>query len=339
MLDRYLVSVRFRTSRFLFLLTAISCLTAIVTAYTTIPLEGAEASPREVAEAKAVREESFRETLDTYEPAQSDEEPVINLLKAYRDAYNTSDLSRMERLLASNFELRYRQQRSKKLYAIMVQSREKYLEKRSPWSPDQPRRDHMIVNVRDVLLHPDGKTAVVIAATTYKSKYFHPRYIETFGFKKTPDGWLLRRVLVVLARRKPEELDVQIILSRFPGGKSPIRDFNKIVKEEGPDAFVERYQQRSRGSIRNDELPHSVLFVFAEPPTEDTILVTQHQFRRPGMSGLRPYRFDRKVFYGVSPFYVIENVSQAGGRPAGSITYSIFVGDVLVADKRVSIWN
>lgn len=295
-----------------------------------------ETVPTEVSTAPAAREDAFRESLSAYDARSANEEPVITLLKTYRDAYNASDLNRIEGLLTSNFELRYYKPRSKEQYAVMVQSREKYLEKRSLWSPNHPRREQMIVNVLDVLLDPLGRDAAVIAATTYKSKYFHPRYIETFGFKKTPSGWRLRGILVVPAQPKSEELDVRIILSKFPGGRSPIGDFDKIVKEEGPDAFVERYQKRSRGSIRNDESSHSVLFVFAEPPPPNTLLVTQHQFRRPGSSGQQPYRFDKQVYYGVSPFYVLENVSRAGGG-GGSITYSIFADDALVAKKTVRI--
>ncbi len=308
---------------------AVLLLAALATACETVPTE--------VSTALAAREDAFRETLNAYDARNANEEPVITLLKTYRDAYNASDLSRIEGLLTSNFELRYYKPRSKEQYAVMVQNREKYLEKRSPWSPNHPRQEQMIVNVLDVLLDPLGKGAAIIAATTYKSKYFHPRYIETFGFKRTPDGWLLRRILVVPAQAKPEELGVQIILSRFPGGRSPLGDFDKIVEEEGPDAFVERYQQHSKGSIPSDESSHSVLFVFAEPPPPDTYVLTQHQFRRPGMSGLRPYLFTYYVRYGVSPFYVIENTSQAGGRPAGSITYSVFVDDAVVAERRVSI--
>ncbi len=176
------------------LLIAITGVAAIITA----------SVPRESAEAQVARGQVFRETLDTYKPASSDESAVITLLKEYRDAYNASDLSRIEGLLTSNFELRYYKPQSEKQYVVMLQDRSMYLKKRSAWSSNRPWQEKLIVNVLSILLHPEGKGAAVVAATTYKSKYFHPRYIETFGLKRTRDGWLLRRVLVIPARPKPE---------------------------------------------------------------------------------------------------------------------------------------
>lgn len=244
------------------LLMAVILLAVLTTASETVALE--------VTTAQTTREQVFRETLDTYKPASSDESAVIALLKTYRDAYNVSDLSRIEVLLAPNFELRYYERFfSEKYYTVMVQSRAKYLEKRSPWSPKEPRGEKLIVRVLNVLLHPEGKGAVVVAATTYKSKYFHPRYIETFGFKRTSDGWLLRRILVVPAQPKPEEHEVNISYATVDDQYLP----DDILAARGPDALFKKYIQLSccLSTVRQ-----KLIIIFAEPPPENTqIVVTE----------------------------------------------------------------
>ena len=237
---------------------------AIVTACETVP--------RESAEAQAAREQAFRETLDTYKPASSDESAVIALLQTYRDAYNASDLSRIEGLLTSNFEMRYYKPQSENKYVVMLQDRSKYLKKRSAWSPNRPRQEKLIVNVRSVLLHPEGKGAVVVAATTYKSKYFHPRYIETYGFKRTSDGWLLRRILVVPAQPKPEELEVTISFARIDNSRLYGVDF---LAAYGPDALFKDTIKLSSGVSQNRK---QLIVLFAEPPAVGaTIMVRERQ--------------------------------------------------------------
>ena len=262
---RYLQTVR--RSHSLLLLAKVLLLAALTTACETVPPE--------VAKAQSAREQAFRETLVSYKPMSSDESAVIALLKTYRDAYNASDLSRIERLLTSDFDLRYYKPRSEDQYTVMVQSRSRYLEKRTAWSPKHPRQEKLIVNVRSVLLHPEGKGAVVVAATTYKSKFFHPRYIETYGFKRTSAGWSLRRILVLQATPKPEELNVSVSFADVDYGY--LRD-PKFVAAYGPDALFAKYIQPSCCLSTERQ---KLLVVFAEPPAPGAgILVRETQIGR-----------------------------------------------------------
>lgn len=261
--------MRHRPPNFFALLATFSVLAALITACETVP--------REVAKAQIARAQAFRETLDTYKPISSDENAVIALLKTYRDAYNASDLSRIDGLLASNFELRYYRPRSKQIYDIMIQNRAKYLEKRSSWSPKEPRGEKLIVRVLNVLRHPEGKGAVVVAATTYKSKYFHPRYIETYGFKRTSNGWLLRRLLVVPAQPKPGEVKVSLIsladISNYIELSNNLDSYRSFVDANGPDALFEKHIKLSC-CIEDKQQP--LVVVFPEPPADgSTITVVE----------------------------------------------------------------
>ena len=250
--------MRDRYSQSLPLLAAI-LLTALTTA--------CETAPHEVSTALAAREDAFQETLSTYDARNADEQAVIGILEEYRKAYDTSDLSRIEPLLAPNFELRYYRPKSAEQYTVLAQDRSTYLKKRSAWS-EHPRHEQLIVNVLDVLLDPLGRGAAVIAATTYKSKYFHPRYVETFGFARTKNGWLLRRILAVPAEPKLKELEVDISLveirSHQPGE----------VSDYSPNEFFEKYIQFF--CCLSDERWLQLMVVFAEPPPAGAeIVVTE----------------------------------------------------------------
>ena len=282
-----------------------------------------ETVPPEVAKAQNARENAFRETLNTYNARNADEKELITLLKTYRDAYNASDLSRIEALLAPNFELRYHEPSSEKQYTVMVQSRSKYLEKRIAWSPKHPRQEKLIVNVLDVLLDPLGEGAAVIAATTYKSKYFHPRYIETFGFKRTSDGWFLRRILVLPATPKPKELNVSVSFADVDFGylREP-----KFVAAYGPDALFAKYIQLSCCLSRQRQ---KLVVIFAEPPAPGAgIIVRETQIGRGRTFESFTYASP------FSPYYFLIGVGWQGS--GYSVLVEVEVDGVLVARQTLN---
>ena len=338
---------------FLFVLATFTLLAALTTASETVPLE--------VAKAQTAREQAFKETLDTYAPASPDEQAVISLLQEYRNAFNASDLSRIEPLLAPNFELRYYRPKSAEQYSVEIQSRSKYLEKRSPWSLAHPRQEKLIVNIRGVLLHPQGKGAAIIAATTYKSKYFHPKYIETFGFTRTSNGWLLRRVLVVPTHPKLEELNVQIFVAREGWARDPESNWSQYsrdgvvpdeispptlheTKENHPlrklfrelavtkraDAIVELHQQKAVKSLPYDEVI-SVLFVFREPPPIGAKIVTELIYER--SYGDYPFRYEYTVEK-VEPFFIIENLVRSDDED-GEFIMRVSIDGKMIAERKL----
>jgi len=68
-----------------------------------------ESSPtaNETVPAPNSRDEFFRETLKSYTSTSSTEQAVISVLEEFRDAFNVSDLVRIEGLLAADFERNY----------------------------------------------------------------------------------------------------------------------------------------------------------------------------------------------------------------------------------------
>lgn len=220
-----------------------------------------------------------------------------------------------------------------------IQGRDAYFQERQWWSKKADSSRNVAYAIQSITFNEDRTVATCIALSTYESAYFRPRFIEGLTFGKTKGRWLLRRQSVTLLHpAMPKGHEVDIILAKPPrlsSGKSPITEFARIVRQDGPDAFVELYRSRSKNSIPSNETPHSVLFVFRDAPAPGTEIITEHQFRRPGMGKLSPYRFPYYVKE-AAPYYVIENSSQAGGR-GGTITYSVFVNGERVAKKKVRI--
>jgi hypothetical protein len=121
--------------------------------------------------------------------------------------------------------------------------------------------------------------------TTYKSKYFNPRFLEVFLFGKTEQGWMLRRIMVYPSLPpRPEMYEVEVFLGQYVTDRQPLRNFEQLrdlEKEmiaEGPDT-IEKYislRKTVPGSFR-EHYPSVILF--REPPPEGALIEISEQQR------------------------------------------------------------
>lgn len=131
--------------------------------------------------------------------------------------------------------------------------------------------------------------------------------------------------------------DTQILLLREDPDR--IKAYLRAIPPENVREAMVYLAQRDRDSIPNDESPHTVVFVLYENLAPGTRIRTSHQFERPGLGKLGPYRFSYrlpKLSLSDKPTVLI-NTSQAGGS-GGWLTYRLFVGYALASEKTVTIW-
>lgn len=278
-------------------------------------------------------ESELTDNTQQYEAASAEESAVKEvLIHKIKRGYERFDLESIRSALAPGFQLRYVTGPG----TLEIQNLEDYLRSRGRWKvADDPNRE-LLLSIRDMRTDVTQRKISVVAITTYKSRFFNPRFIETYLFEKTGENWFLKTLgMVPLHPQRPELHKVDIIVSDNPNPSS-LGELTDEMIARGADALVEKYLERRRDQgFPGDEVERTVLFVFREPPRAGSSITVEHQFWRPWAQNLSPYRFTYKV-HKSQPYFIIENRTQAGGS-GGTITYRIFLDGKKLAEKVVRI--
>lgn len=274
----------------------------------------------------------FADNTQTYQTTNADEKTIVSMIGEIKLSYEVFDVSTFQSVLSPDFQFVYFHSDTDAL----VDSRESFLKYRRKWrvsSGDINRK--LIYSIHSITSDVTGTLITVWTFSTYKSKYFDPRFLGMMVFEKLSERWMLKRqVLVPLHPSKPKSYDVQIFVSQSDWAEK--RRFRRRLRRKGPDWFIDRFRKDSVDGIPGDETEHTVLFVFREPPPPGSRIRTEHQFERPWAGILRPYSFTYEIEKS-QPFFVIANKTQAGGS-GGTITFTVFLDDTKIGEKTVRIY-
>ncbi len=283
-------------------------------------------------------------------------EVIVNNLKR---GYESFDLAVIQPILTNDFERRFLIRKN----TVVLESKDEYLSARQGWKKSPAPVRELLYSIRGMETDETGKTIFVVAFSTYKTKYFNPRFLESLVFENIGEHWLLKRqIFIPLHPRKPDLYEVQIFVAREAwardaGNKSswsqysgdgwvgeispptpretkenrPLRKlFRELVVTKGADAIVDLHQHKAVKSLPYDEVI-SVLFVFREPPPIGAKIVTELIYER--SYGDFPFRYEYTVEK-IEPFFIIENLVRSDDED-GEFIMRVSIDGKMVAEKRV----
>jgi len=287
---------------------------------------------------------SFADNTASYPTKNEDEVAIIGIFKKIQNAYQGMGVDGIRTDLHPDFEY---------VYALTADNAKLdrtlgFLAVRQWWKEKSGSRK-LSYAIQGMDLNKSRTQAFVIAIATYETKYFASRFLEAFTLEKVSKRWLVRKQTVALsAPESPESYSVQILVAdpQWPetGGQSLTQQYPKFVLDHGPDWAIEKFRSKARDSgFPGDEKERSVLFVFNETPRPGSRIVIEHQFDRPNLEPLQPYRFEY-VAPQSGTYYIIENRSHASYKcgsgnlcNGGTITYRVLIDGVKVGEKTITI--
>lgn len=281
--------------------------------------------------AQATENTAFPDNTATFETTDDEVRAVkVLLINQLQTGLRAFDLSLIEAILAPDFQRRTIVSQE----AILIETREAYLEAIREWDKHSAGSREVLYAIQSASVDETRTRVNILLVATYRSKYFNPRFLETFLFEKTNGRWMLKRQAVLpLNPRKPELYDVQIFVSARRYHQSYIqREFAR-----GPDSFVELFRKGSlQKGVPTDNIRRTVLFVFREPPPVGAEITVTHDWWSPDVGHPTPSRFKYTVEKS-DPFFVIANETWVGGGSGGEITYEVFLDGQKIGKKDVAI--
>ncbi len=273
----------------------------------------------------------FADNTETYKHSNKYQRSALNALSAFKRGHETFDISLLKSALSENYERLFLASSNK----VIIDDRKRYIAARSSWiKSDKPRRE-LRYSINEVTTDDDGKGVTVVALSTYKSKYFNPRFLETLRFEDTDGSWLLsRQTMLPLSPVSSEQLGVQIYLMSWDIDLSS--GFSKLSVSAGADHVIERILEKTE---RDDDTSGSgilkqLLIVFREPPPVGTEIAVEHQWPD-NKTSLPVYRFEYEVKE-VKPLFVLENLVTLGCCPDANVSFTVYVNGSIVAWKNVA---
>lgn len=243
-------------------------------------------------------EDLFDETKQSYEASSADEKAVLSVLHdKLKAGFERFDLALLDSVLTPDFE-RLLVASPKSGY---VESRENFISARSAWKNATPKTQRRFSYVVQNMAAKDGgKTMDVVALSQWKSKYFHPRFLETLTFRNNANQWrLARQVLVPLHPSKPKMHEVELVLATGRSGEGEfIEEFARTAVSEGPDAALDRLPR-----MKSNDASGYVTYVavFREPPPVGSKVKLVYEVKKSRCRGKFPTEFKIDA---VSPYSV-----------------------------------
>jgi hypothetical protein len=293
---------------------------------------GPAADPR-LAAARAERDQQFQDNLARHAPRSADEGAALELLRRFQRAHETFDAAALAALLAPDFEHR--------LYpgsGVQIEGRGEFLAARAGWrARPQPARE-LAVAVQGAHRSERSGQLAVTALTTYRSKYFAPRYLESFVFARDGGGWKLRRIMSHPMRPPAPGLHgVQIQFAGVPGTQPPTAEaIHRDVLAEGPDVLFDRHWRltgSSRTGVRDRTTAGPFLVIFREPPPPGAVI----QLDERAYGAISQYD-SAQITVGAAPgpyFYIVSRNRWWGS--GFSVHVTVRLNGVPVAEETLSL--
>lgn len=286
----------------------------------------AATAPGMQAAAQATEETVFPDNTASFETTYDEVRAVKDILiNQVRAGYREFDLSLIEPLLARDFQRRTITSQD----AILIETREDYLGANREWDKRSAGSGEVLYAIQSASVDQTRTRVNVLLVATYRSKYFNPRFLETFLFEKTNGGWMLKRQVVLpLHPNRPELYDVQIFVVKpceVSEGK-----IQKLAITHGVDAFVDQCLKGSYDSLPY-ELGALILFVFREPPPVGSEIKTELIYER--TYGDFPFDFTYKVKKS-DPYFVIANEVYSEDLD-GWFIMRVYVDGIKVGERKI----
>jgi len=203
-----------------------------------------------------------------YVAATEDEKAIeAMLLGTLKKGFDSHDVGVIEPILAPDFEYRYSVAPGK----MVVGSRDEYVKIRSAWEKETRTGRSADYALNSIQVNANEKMAVATAFVTYRSRHFHPRFLESYLFEKVGGSWLLKQqVAQVIHPAKPEMHDAEVIMTT-PIDRPEVKEIFALLANQQPETAIARL--KAKQVIENPVLADrkqgmSVSFftIFKEPP-------------------------------------------------------------------------
>jgi hypothetical protein len=234
-------------------------------------LSGCATLATESPEAREIRRKVQVELADNtgqYETRTPEESAVKEILiRNIMLGYEGFNLEAIGSTLAPEFQLRYFAGKDLAVKdTVKVQNREDYLAARKEWKLRSDPSRGLFLSIKGMNTDPTGTKVTVTAIATYMSKYFNPRFIETYLFEKLGTRWFLKTlVMLPLRPSRPELYEVDIIYGDYA---TPFALFgaNEAMMARGPDVLIDEYLRVLKYIIPDRKLRPFVVIFRESPP-------------------------------------------------------------------------
>lgn len=241
----------------------------IVLALLFVPLVGCTSKSEEFTK----REYFFEDNLEHFKTNAKNDDEVVGILKKYREFYEQFDIDNLSKIISDEFSSNYYFKDFANRNIILIQDRNEYFEKRKSWRNVSGYTQKLEMFIKSITHNEDTGYSAVIAGTTYRSKYFNPRFLETFVMRNAGDGFkIVQHIIFPMYPPKPEMHEVEIFFAdvgpEYLSMESP--GFQKEFNVLGPDLTFERHvrrlSKRAPGKAVSQKAP--IVIFFREPPPE-----------------------------------------------------------------------
>ena len=270
----------------------------------------------------------FSDSGAAFKPADGDQAAVLALIKNNMETgFERRDLSLIEAVLAQDFEFRFMNKKD----AVLVDQRAGYLQAREKWEKSEtPVRDLIFV-VHGITATKPGSELTVTGLSTYRSKYYSPRFIETLVFGKQDSKWLLKRqVLIPVHPNKPELQEAAIFVTKkFSPSKKFMPAYQEAMRRLGPSGAIESLLADAKWDINEEQ---SVIVVFREPPRIGSRVTVEMIFGGDVGWFEFPIEYDVEA---VNPYFVVESFAHDEDRQ-NEIEVKVSVDGAVIAKRMTS---
>lgn len=275
----------------------------------TSPTSGSRPSGSlDIDEAREGRGDYFSSNLHVYRFAEETVAEAIDVLKEFNQAVQHQQISALEENLSEDFVLRYGYVRDGDV-VYEIQDRVSFLARRSRWVEKAEPVQTIQISLKD-LQRPDSDTLEILAAVTFKSAHFAPRFIGRYRFDRSNDKWRISELVLVQSLPPyPALYDLEIGFAEFREGYFyyPANLGEKIIAEGPEYPFDVVFDIKRSVKSRSEHAP--LVIVFREPPPEGAILwIVEEQIGRNNVLKTRV-----EVQHDGMPYYWLTGVGWEGG--------------------------
>lgn len=266
-----------------------------------------------VADEAKNRENYFSHNLGIYSAKTPDLAKAIKAIEIYNSAISHRDIDTIGRVLSANFRMFFLP--DPKTGNTMFQDRTEFFERRSSWKKNKNPTHRAEISVKNLVRLKNG-TVIVTTATTHKSRYFRPRFMEKYALDAAGEDFKLSALEI--SPSYPENLKDYKVNVYWAEMKEEYYDLSytnlrRDISIIGPKRALSKYVTKLHGSVApraawSKYVP--LIAIFKEAPPDGTeIEIIEQQM---GGEGRRFTNFTRVNGKG-DPFFIMASPGWKGG--------------------------
>lgn len=260
----------------------------------------------------------------TAKPANDAERQIVSLIEKNLEAgYAASDPKLVGGALASSFQRRL----ATSGQTALVENRETHLASFAGLLRGQNVR----YDIQSIKVASDGNSAAAIALSTYESKFFAPRFLETLIFRRESGTWKIsQQSLLPLHPKSPKLHKVKMVFTQpyWPDKyKTFGLYFTASLDKIGPAALIDELIEKQTPPRASRS---HIIAVFREPPMIGSTIRFQTTFY-----GGQEYSLETGyAVRGVNSYFIAESIAKADPT-ADAISAVVRLDDHAVDGLRV----